>query len=404
MNYVLIGGGLASANAADAIRQVDKEGSITIVGKEDYRPYDRPPLSKGFLQGDPASESDIESRHEDFYVDNRVDLISGVKAEKIDREAKTVSLSNGTTLPYDRLLIATGATPRPLGLPGADLENVCLLRTVDDSLHIRAAASLASSAVMIGAGYIGMEVGAHMAAKEVSVVIVTPDAHPWGKFASETTGQFLRKYFEGKGVQFVFNDQVEQVLGENTVEGVRTKGGVVIPTAMVVAGIGVTLNLQLAIDAGLEVDPKEGVVVDEFFQTSDPNIWTAGDISYYNDINFGKRWHIEHYMNAMWQGERAGLNMAGKKEPFDKVPYFFSDLFDLHMVLRGDAQSGKSAKVLGDVDSAEFIDLYANDTGTLVMGLAFTRDENRQEAISDNLEAMIRGKKPVAELSDSDFQ
>jgi 3-phenylpropionate/trans-cinnamate dioxygenase ferredoxin reductase subunit len=158
---------------------------------------------------------------------------------------------------------------------------------------------------------------------------------------------------------------------------------------MVVAGVGVTLNLELAQAAGLEVDPKDGVIVDEFLQTSHPDIFAAGDIACFPDLVLGRRWHVEHHLNAKWQGQTAGKVMAGQREPYRRVPYFFSDELDLHMILRGDPQSGKNAMMTGDVEGAEFVELYSDDSGRLTMGIAVSRDEKKLDDLSDTLERLI---------------
>ncbi|HWA83408.1 MAG TPA: FAD-dependent oxidoreductase, partial [Fimbriimonadaceae bacterium] len=396
IDYLLIGGGRTSANAAQAIRAKDPSGSIMIVAGEDRKPYDRPPLSKNFLEGRPPNPDDVESKADDFFDKHRVELSRGIPVDSIDPELKLVTLENGKRFEYGKLLIATGASPIHLDVPGADMDHVRYLRSVDDSMAIRDAAKNVKSAVLIGAGFVGTEVGATLSGLGVSCTILAREDYPWEKFLSEETGNWLRRYFEAKGVAFRPNAEVAEIVPD----GVKLSTGEVVEGELVVVGIGVRLNLGLAKDAGLKLDGHHGIATDATLQTSDSSIWAAGDVAAYEDGNFGKRWHLEHYMNADWQGTHVGQNMAGASEPFLKVPYFFSDLFDLHFVLRGDPSGGDRAKVIGDRESGEFVELYAYPDGRLAMGLVFTRDDKRQDELGDKIEEFLLAKKNVAEIGE----
>lgn len=402
VKYLIVGGGVAAAHASVGIRDLDTEGSVLIVGDEPTFPYDRPPLSKSLLEGKTTPE-DAESKDPSFYEKNAIEILSGVRATKLDRTAKTVTLDNGETVGYEQVLLATGAEPKKPDLPGIDLPGVLLLRKVSQSLAIREAIEKAEKAVLVGAGYIGTEVADRCIAGDVAVTIIEPSEYPWAKFASPVTGGHLRRYFEGRGATFRFGDEVAAILGEGQVTGVRTKKGVEFPADFVVIGVGVELNLDLAKEAGLEIDEKHGVVVDETLRTADPNVWVAGDIAAFPDSTIGKRWHAEHYLNGKWQGRQVGRNMAGAGEPYRKVPYFFSDMVETHMVLRGDPQGGKSAKVFGDATSGEYTELYAREDGTLAMGLAFSADEKKLDPIADKLEEWVLAKRPVSEISESEL-
>jgi 3-phenylpropionate/trans-cinnamate dioxygenase ferredoxin reductase subunit len=402
-DYLLIGGGRTSANAAQSIREIDAHGSIAIVAKENRKPYDRPPLSKNFLQGKPADPEDVESKPDDFFEKFKVALMKGVEAVSIDREQKTVSLSDGRVIGYGKLLLATGSTPNHLRITGSDLKNIFYLRTVDDSVRIRDAAQEEKSFAFIGSGYIGMEVASWLHGVGVRATVIGQEEHPWAKFLSPKSGEFLQKYFSDRGVQFRMNSKVASFIGDGSVRAVQLDDGSEIPCDAVVAGIGVRLNTELAKAAGLDLDEKGAIKTDSTLRTADPNIWAAGDIAAFLDKTAEKRWHAEHYMNATWQGEQVGKNMAGEVSDYDKVAYFFSDMFDLAFVLRGDPQGGKSAKFLGDVDAGEFIELYADNGGTLVMGLAFTHDTKKQDLISDKLEEAILARRAVSDLDENYF-
>ncbi len=393
-DYVLVGGGVASVWAAQSIREQDKDGTIALIGGEAHPPYDRPPLSKNMLTDDDVQPDDAYSKYDDFYPKNQIVLHTKTHVSKLDRAARTVTLDNGETISYGKLLLATGARPRPLNIPGANRTGVFLLRTIENSLAIRDALRNSKRAVLIGAGYIGMEVGAGARVRGLDVTIVEPESHPWARFASPRLGKFMRTYYEGQGVTFALNDAAVQIdgSGENgPVQSVRTKSGKTLPADLVVIGVGVELNTELARDAGLDVG-DEGVNVNEFLQTSDPAIWAAGDITCFQDVAAGRRRHVEHHLNAKWQGQAVGKIMAGAQEPFDQVSYFFSDEFDIHMALRGDPQAGRNSVFAGDVDGAEFTELYYDDAGIMTMGVAISHDEPKVDAVSDILERLIRAK------------
>ncbi|HLK55602.1 MAG TPA: NAD(P)/FAD-dependent oxidoreductase [Chthonomonadaceae bacterium] len=394
-DYVLVGGGPTSVWAAQNIRERDKEGKVAIFGDEKHPPYDRPPLSKNYLADDNYTADDAYSKFDDFYPKNQIELHTATRVTAIDRAAQTITLEGGKTIGYGKLLLATGSRPNPLGVPGADKMGVFLLRHIEDSEAIRQAMQVSKRVVIVGAGYIGMEVAADAVGRGLDVTVVEPQSHPWARFASAKLGQFLQRYYEAKGVRFVFGDAVSAIEGETATGShltVVTKGGQRLDADFVVVGVGVTLNTELAQEAGLEVDPKEGVFVNEHLKTSDPNIWAAGDIAYFQDPLLGKRWHAEHHLNAKWQGQTVGANMAGEEKPYARVAYFFSDELDIHMILRGDPQGGKNTVITGDVDGAEFTELYYDDAGVLTMGISISHEEKKLDPLSDTLERLIEAK------------
>lgn len=394
-DYILVGGGPTTVWAAQNIRANDDAGTILLIADEPHPPYDRPPLSKSFLIDDSSKPDDAYTKYDDFYPKNRVELRTATRVTALDRAAQTVTIADGKVYQYGKLLLATGARPKALSVPGADRTGVFLLRHIEDSEAIRQALQASRKLVVVGAGYIGMEAAAAARERGLEVTVVEPKGHPWSRFADAKLGGFLQRYYEGKGVQFLFNEEVtafESDTAEGIVKTVVTKSGQRLPADCVVVGIGVTLNTELAKEAGLEVDPAEGVLVDEYLQTSDPNIWAAGDIACFTDVAMQKRRHIEHHLNAKWQGQAVGKVMAGVKEPYDQVPYFFSDEFDIHMILRGDPQASTTTLFSGDVDGAEFIQYGCNEEGVLKCGVAFSHEEKLLDPISDKLEALIRAK------------
>ncbi len=401
--YLLIGGGPASVAAAQNIRERDPQGRIVLVGGEAHYPYDKPPLSKQYLLKDDYTADDASSKFDNFYPDNGIDLRRGVAATGIDRARRVVTLASGDTIRYEKLLLATGARPRRLEVPGSDLAGIFYLRTVDDAEAIRDAIQNSRRAVMVGAGFIGMEVAAACAQRGLEVTVVEVLDHPWARYASPETGHFLRQYYEARGVWFLLSDGAEAFRGDGRLSAVQAMDERQVAADFAVVGIGVALNTRLARDAGLEVHPREGVAVDAFLRTSDPNIWAAGDIAFFEDRALETRWHAEHHLNAKWQGAAAGAAMAGEQVSYDRVAYFWADVFDIHMILRGDPQAGRNTTVLGDRNGAEFVELYHDETGRLRMGMAFSHDEPRLDPISDKLEELIRARANVRDITPATF-
>lgn len=394
-DYVLVGGGVTSVWAALSIRELDKEGKIVILGNEPHPPYDRPPLSKNLLLKDGFQPDYAYSKDDHVYPDNQIEVHMATQVTKVDPKAKTVTLENGTTFEYGKLLMATGSTSRTLNVPGENRIGVFLLRQLDEGFAIRTAMQNSKRCVIVGAGYIGMETAAAARARGLEVTIIEPQDYPWARVGSEKLGRFMQKYYEGQGVTFLMGEEAASFEGEGEkgpVKTVVTKSGKQLPADFVIVAVGAQLNLDLPKETGLDVDDKQGVRVNEFLQTSDPNIWAAGDIACFHDVTSGQQWHAEHHLNAKWQGQTVGKIMAGSQEPYDRVPYFFSDEFDIHMILRGNAQAGKNSVLIGDVDGAEFTELYYNDDGVLTMGVAVSHDEPKLDALSDTLENLIRAK------------
>jgi 3-phenylpropionate/trans-cinnamate dioxygenase ferredoxin reductase subunit len=406
VKYLLLGGGLTSANAAGAIRENDAEGSVLLVGAEPYLPYDRPPYSKNFLTDDEMKPEDTHSKPEDFYQENNLEVLTGTEARKIDPGRRSVTLSNGDTVTYQKLLIATGARPNPLGVAGEDLEGVHLLREAEDGIRIREGLKNCQKIALVGAGFIGMEVAADSLVRGRDTTVITHGGRIWSQLKpSDALQNFLRTTYEGKGAKFLFNEEIAALEGEGgKLRAVRTKSGTTVEADTAIVAVGVTLNAELAKEAGLEVTDRNEIKVNEYLQTSDPHIYAAGDVARFPDIALGKEWHVEHYMNAMWQGEAVGAIMAGEQKPYDQVAYFFSDEFDLSMIMRGDPDAGQGAKVVGDMASGNFVELYADDSGRVRMGVAFNHDYDKLEPIADTLEQLIRERKSVSEVDDSQFQ
>jgi 3-phenylpropionate/trans-cinnamate dioxygenase ferredoxin reductase component len=401
VTYLLVGGGVTSATAAGAIRERDEMGTMMIVGDEAFAPYDRPPLSKKYVVRDDFTPEDISSKAEDFYERIGAVLNLGLRAERIDRKARQVHFSDGSIVAYEKLLLATGARPRRLQVPGAEGRSVCLLRTVEDAGQIRERVPEEGKALMVGAGYIGLEVAASLVDKGLEVAVVDPSDRVWSRFASAKVAGFLQREFEKRGVAFHLGDEVEEfTIGHEGPITATTRRGHRLEVDLAVVGIGVDLNVELAEGAGLEVVPGEGVAVDRHFRTSDPSIWAAGDIACFEDQAMGKSWHLEHFLNARWHGQCVGANMAGEAQAYDRVPYFFSDLFsDVHMILRGDPAAEGERYVLGNLEEGEFVEVAGDSDGKLRMGIAFSADEKSLDPIAENLERLIRMRHPARDVN-----
>lgn len=399
--YLLIGGGIASVAAAQAIRERDAEGRLILISADEHMPYDRPPLSKDFLHNEGMTPDDASSKFDNFYPDKNIDLRRSTRVASVDSTNYRAHLEDGSVIGFEKLLLATGSRARRTDQYPEKLSELVTLRSMEDALKLRGIVKGARSAVTVGAGFLGMEVTAQCASRGIDMTVIAPDAHPWGKFASSDLGRFLRGYYEGKGVSVLMPEHVAAFHGH---VDVVTDHRFQVHADFALIAIGAELNLDLAKSAGIEFLAGQGAKTNEHLRSSHPDIFIAGDIAMFPDVAMDRRWHLEHHLNARWQGEVAGANMAGDTLQYDKVPYFFSDFFDLHMILRGDIEVGaENTRVIGDMASAEFVELYGNPAGTLRMGIGFSRDEKKLDPLSDSLEALIREKRKIHEIRPEDL-
>src|SRR5262245_15314553 len=308
-------------------------GDLTIVSADDDVPYERPPLSKGFLAGNDTQES-ILIRPAEFYVEHGIDLRLGSEIERLDAGTKRLHLKQGGELGFEKLVIATGARPRRLSVPGAELEGIHYLRSLKDSRGIREHAGRAKRATVIGGGFIGMEVAAVLAQKGLDTTMILRSGRIWDQFFTPEMSHFFETYYAARGVRFERNASIESFGGDGAVNSVRMAGGRTIPTDMVVAGIGVEPVTGFLAQSGIEL--SNGVVVHESLETNAADIYAAGDVANYFDLLFGKRRRVEHWDNAVSQGQHCAPLLMGERRPFRHVPYFFSDVFDLSYEFWGD--------------------------------------------------------------------
>jgi 3-phenylpropionate/trans-cinnamate dioxygenase ferredoxin reductase subunit len=362
---VIVGAGLAGARAAQALRTEGYEGAITLLGDEPERPYIRPPLSKEYLRGEEHRE-ETRVHPEAFYAEQRIDLRLATPVRSVDPSARDVVLADGKRLPFDRLLLATGSRPRRLPVEGADLPGVVTLRTMADADVLRDAAAEAETIVVVGAGWIGTEVAASLRMLGRHVVLVAPNAVPLEGVLGTEIGLVYRDLHAEHGVVLRLGLSVDRIIGTDRVKAVETSGGKRIATDLVVVGIGVEPRTELAAAAGLDVG--DGVEVNATLETSASGIFAAGDIASAWHPFYGERVRVEHWANARFQGTVAGKAMLGSSDANERIPYFFSDQYDLTMEYTGRARPGDRLVVRGSLEDREFIAFWLAD-GRVVAGM-----------------------------------
>ena len=394
--FVIVGAGLAGAKAAETLRTEGFEGRVVLFGEEPERPYERPPLSKDYLRGEvPREQAYVHD--EAFYTEHDIELRTATTVSAIDAKASEVVLAAGERLGFDRLLLTTGAAPRRLTIPGADLDGVHYLRKLADADALRERLTAGGgSAVIVGAGWIGAEVAASVRQKGVDVTVVEPASVPLERVLGPEVGAVYRDLHLDHGVTFALGTGVDAFEGTGRVEAVRTSDGRVIDCDIVVVGIGVTPNTTLAEQAGLAVD--NGVVVDEHLRSSVPTMFAAGDVAAAYHPLFGRHVRVEHWANALNQGPAAARSMLGTAEPYARVPYFYSDQYDFGMEYCGLAQGSDDVVFRGDPASREFIAFW------LQGGVVAAAMNANVWDVTDALQTLIRSRARLdpARLADPD--
>jgi 3-phenylpropionate/trans-cinnamate dioxygenase ferredoxin reductase subunit len=385
--FVIVGASLAGAKAAAELRERGFDGRVILLGAESERPYERPPLSKDYLQG--KSERQKAYVHdEEFYGQHEIELRLGTVAEAIDPQALTVTLAGGEQLPYDGLLLTIGAEPRRISVPGADLEGIYYLRTLADSDALRERLAAGSGRVaVVGAGWIGSEFAASARGAGLEVTVIDPLAVPNERIFGAEIGGFYRDVHLSHGVEMVLSDGVEALEGESTVSAVRTSKGRRVECDFAVIGVGVTPRVALAEAAGLTVE--NGIQVDAACRASAPNVFAAGDVANAWHPFYERHIRVEHWANALNQGPAAARSMLGETVSYDRIPYFFSDQYDVGMEYSGYATDWDEVVFRGDPAGGEFVAFWLQDS-RVVGGMNVNVWD-----VNAHVQALIRSRQPV---------
>ncbi|MGH9572411.1 MAG: NAD(P)/FAD-dependent oxidoreductase [Candidatus Acidiferrales bacterium] len=351
-NYVILGGGMVAGYAAkEIVERGLKPGELTIVSADDALPYERPPLSKGFLAGK-DNETGILISPADWYRQHGIEVALKAIVTNVDLAKKSLRTSSGQTFGAEKLLIATGARARTLNVPGNDLDHVFYLRSMDDSRRIRSAAEKSKRAVVIGGGFIGMEVAAVLTQKKIHTTMIFPEERVWKRMFTPEMSKFFERYYAALGVEILSKTNVAGFEGKGNVSAVTLEGGRTIPCDIAIAGVGALPVTDLF--AKTEILGHDGVQVNEFLETGAAGVYAAGDVANYPDSIFEKRRRVEHWDNAVSQGQHWARVAMGDRQPFVHVPYFFSDVFDLSYEFWGDSDGSTQTVVRGDLNSSSF--------------------------------------------------
>jgi 3-phenylpropionate/trans-cinnamate dioxygenase ferredoxin reductase subunit len=350
-SIVIVGGGLAGANAAIALREADYRGRLVVVGEEAHLPYERPPLSKGYLRGEePAAKLRVKPAGD--YDRMGVELLHA-RATGIDRGSRRVALADGSSIGYGALVLATGSAPRRLGVEGAELEGLHYLRTQDDADALRDAAHDAEAVVVVGGGWIGSEVAASLRQLGRPVTLVSSEGMPLVRVLGPEVASVYAELHRANGVELL-SGSVAALEGAGRVSGVRLADGRRLAADLVVAGVGAVPRVELAADAGLPL-AAGGVRVDATLRSADPRIWAIGDIAASWHPRLRRRLRVEHWENAIEQGRAVAANLVGERTAYERIPYFYSDQFDLGMEYRGAPGRWDRVVLRGDLASREFL-------------------------------------------------
>lgn len=383
---VIVGASLAGASAATALRDGGFSGHIELIGAEDRLPYNRPGLSKGYLRGQERFEDQLVNPAEE-YARRNIAIHTGTRATRIDASAKRVELDNGERVPYDRLLVTTGGRNRALRVPGAELGGVFQLRTVEDCDRIRAAARPSARAVVIGMGFIGSEVAASLRQMGVEVAAIVRDRAPLAHVLGPEVGEVLAAIHRDHGVKLALEDSVAAIEGMGRVERVRTARGRLFPCDLVVAGIGIEPNQELLAEAGAQVD--NGVLVDAHCRASLPDVYAAGDVANHEHPLFG-RVRVEHWNNALHQGQAAARAMLGETEPYDYVHSFWSDQYEHLIEYVGFAATWDRVVFRGLPEGRRFLAFYLRD-GVLRAAMGLDRGGDPEDPKADSELKIVAG-------------
>jgi 3-phenylpropionate/trans-cinnamate dioxygenase ferredoxin reductase component len=384
--FVIVGAGLAGGGAAAALREQGFDGKVVLIGAEPQPPYERPPLSKEYLRGEVSFEQALV-QEPDFYDENGIEARFGVRAVRVDAAERIVELDGGESVAYDRLLLATGGRNRRLSVPGVDLEGVYDLRTVADSDRIRAEIAPGRRAVVVGMGFIGSEVAASLRRSGVDVVVVDRNEVPLRRVLGEEVGRVIEGIHRDHGASMIFEDTVAAFEGAGRVERVTTARGRRIECDFVVVGLGTEPVTELLAGTGAEID--NGVVVDEYLRTGVEGIYAAGDVANHYHPVFERHIRVEHWQTALKQGPAAALSMLDKGEPYDEIPWFWSDQYEHNLQYAGFHTEWDELVVRGSMEERNFVAFYRKDERVRA-AVAVNRGRDLRRSIP-----LIKSQEPV---------
>lgn len=387
--FVIIGGGLGGAKAAEALRDKGFDGKLVLLADEEYLPYERPPLSKDFLAGK-KSLGDFTVHDSEWYRKNKIELRTSTEAVAIDPAAHTVTLSDDTTVRYDKLLLATGSRPRWLTIPGADSTGVHYLRTYDDASNLNTALKEGSSLAIVGAGWIGLEVAASARQRGVDVTVVETAKVPLSAAVGDEVGKVFAQLHRDHGVDLRLETEVTEITTENDkATGLKLGDGSTVTADRVLIAVGAQPNIELAEQAGLPT-ADGGVLVDASLRSGNPDIYAVGDIAAAEHPLFEERIRTEHWANALKQPDVAAAAILGEPGEYQELPYFFTDQYDLGMEYAGYAPTYQRVVFRGDKDAREFVAFWLDTGNRLLAGMQV----NIWDAL-DDIKSLIRNKTPV---------
>jgi 3-phenylpropionate/trans-cinnamate dioxygenase ferredoxin reductase subunit len=384
--FLIVGASLAGAKAAEELRERGFDGRAMLVGSESERPYERPPLSKDYLRGE-ADRDKAYVHPPEFYAEHEIELLTGTTVTAIDPGTARVVLDDGAQLAYDRLLLTTGAQPRTIPVAGAELEGIHYLRTLDDCDALRRRLVGGGHVAVVGAGWIGSEFAASARQCGLRVTVIDPLPLPNERIFGPEIGTFYRDVHLQHGVEMILGEGVEAFEGAGAASRVRTSGGRSIDCDFVVVGIGITPRVDLARDAGLELD--NGVAVDERLQTSAAGVFAAGDVAHAWHPFYQQRIRVEHWANALNQGPAAARAMLGEEVGYDRIPYFFSDQYDVGMEYSGYATNWDEVVFRGRREDGAFVAFWLRE-GRVVAGMNVNVWD-----VNQHVQELIRARQPV---------
>ena len=375
--YVILGGGLTAGYAAqEFVTRNLPAGQLCIVSAENTLPYERPPLSKSFLAGEDTPD-DLLINKPSFYKKHGITVKLNTQVTRVDFEEQAL-YAGDDSIAYENLLIATGSRPRTFKVPGTNLANIFYLRQIEDAQKIRDTAKNASKAVVIGGGFIGMEATAVLQSQGIHTTLIYPEDRVWQQFFTPVMSRFFENYYQDRGVMLMPHQKVNSFIKDHGVLQTITKSGLNLPAELIVAGIGVLPNYELFKESALNLTDL-GIEVNRYLQTNIPHVWAAGDITHYRDVVYERPLHIEHWDNAVAQGRHAARAMLGQIQPYEHIPYFFTDIFDLFYEFWGDTTGAVQTVYRGDVDKGCFSSWWLAENGRLLAAFVMDRPEEERK-------------------------